>query len=156
MRESTEGMKEQEISWKESRSCLTKNYRKRINGKGLSDKGRLTRILPNRSRKGKGRRFMTQSKITRGVGPQAPDLPGRTAFGVRVGDQEEINVYVRIGYRKRKIRLLILKSIGDIMDIGRRKEEDVSGTIKEFRRHIKDLVEDQIDYAQRPEHCKQG
>ena len=99
---------------------------------------------------------MTPCKITRGEDPQTLALPERTALGEGVGDQEEINVYVRIGYRKRKIRLLILKSIGDIMDMGRRKEEDVSGTIKEFRRHIRDLVEDQIDYAQRPEHCKQG
>ena len=91
---------------------------------------------------------MTPGKITRGEGPQAPGLPGRTALGGRVGDQEEINVYVRIGYRKKKIRLLILKSIGDIMDMGRRKKEDVSGTIKGFGQHIKDLEEDQLDQVQ--------
>ena len=99
---------------------------------------------------------MTSCKVAQGKDPRALALPAWTALGEGVGDQEEIDVYVRIGYRERKIQLLILKSIGDIMDIGRRKEEDVSGTIKEFRRHIRDLVEDQIDYAQRPEHCKQG
>ena len=99
---------------------------------------------------------MTPCKITRGEDPQTLALPERTALGEGVGDQEEINVYVRIGYRKKKIRLLILKSIGDIMDMGRRKEEDVSGTIKGFGQHIKDLVEDQLDQVQRPEYCKQG
>ena len=70
---------------------------------------------------------MTADKGTQRGKRRTPALPGGSTPGRRVMDQEEIDVYVRIGYRKRKIRLLILESICEIMDIGMLKEENTSG-----------------------------
>ena len=69
-------------------------------------------------------------------------------------NQKEIDVYVRVGFRNRHIRQLFDANVREVTNIGRTREGDVVGRLRELQNRTENFIEGHLQKRIKLERCR--